>query len=658
MRQRKRIGSAVAATAVLAGSVIAGGTAATAETLAPALAVQESAPTTIELPTGDRVTVFPNGTNGIEPGPGREDASFITPPSPSGDLVVVPIDRVAAIEAGEEDPRRYNVSALLRAGEADAAAASASELDDRPYAGLIPDTSPVQTFAEEDLQKLNVSLRDRDGEAPGGSNIVWVARDGSDFGRLPVDENGTGGIALPPGDYVLAVSFWDLATDTARGERTFGIVTVTVGDEPTALAIDAADAAPVGVEVEQEDAVFLDAVLSVNAGGALNVAAAGFLGPEYDAFLLPEPDLPDLSFLYQPTLASPEGSDDPYAYNLAFHDATGFPDDPSFAPADDDLAIVETSYRDLGTPYSADVADTCDYGDYTDRQLGLGFCRLIATAVPSERTMYYTADPEINWTNALKAGESNDADRVVNGFLVTYDQIFEAGESERTMPNGGLSSGVAEMYQVADEGANAFGGGPAPVGGGNNEDLIVIGARGDAVLTRDGETIAAVTDIDFYRQSLFAELPEGDAGRYTLTADTTQSSTASVFGTDAHVAWTFDIAPIPDGEVFEHLPLPVVQLTSEGIEGGYAERGECQEITLDLRSYEYGPVVHAEEMSFEVSYDDGATWKEVELDRDGDTATAELDHPRKARWVSVRMTALDDQGTEVEHTTIRAYGLR
>jgi hypothetical protein len=63
-------------------------------------------------------------------------------------------------------------------------------------------------------------------------------------------------------------------------------------------------------------------------------------------------------------------------------------------------------------------------------------------------------------------------------------------------------------------------------------------------------------------------------------------------------------------------------------------------------------------MTFEVSYDDGATWKAVELDRDGDTATAELDHPRKARWVSVRMTALDDRGTEVEHTTIRAYGLR
>jgi hypothetical protein len=63
--------------------------------------------------------------------------------------------------------------------------------------------------------------------------------------------------------------------------------------------------------------------------------------------------------------------------------------------------------------------------------------------------------------------------------------------------------------------------------------------------------------------------------------------------------------------------LPVVQLSAQDVEGGYGERGACQEITLDLRSYEYGPV-HAVDMTFEVSYNDGRTWKDIDIDRKGE----------------------------------------
>ncbi|SDD96762.1 hypothetical protein [Glycomyces harbinensis] len=659
MRQRKRIGSAVAAAAVLAGSVFASGTAATAETLDAALVVQEAAPTSVVLPTGDRVTLLPNGSKAIEPAPGREDASFITPPSPSGDLVVVPTDQVEAIENGDEDPRRYNVSELLRTGETDAAAASESELDDRPYAGLVPGTA--ETFAAADLQLLNVSLFDPAGEAPDGAYITWQERDGEGSGRIPIGEDGIGGTELPPGDYVIYGDYWSDATDTERGQFVFGLTTVTIGDGPVKVALDGAAADPVTVDVERDDAQYLGAIVHLRARSEHTYMGLGsHLGPLHDLFLLPEPVLPefDFEFLYQPVLASPEGSGDPYAYNLAFHDVIGFPDDTAFVVADEDLAAVATSYRDLGTPYGADTSDTCDYGDYTGRQLGSGLCRLIPTAVPSERTVYYTADPEIIWRNVLKAGEYDVNGDIVNGVFVSRYQIFKAGETAQVLPNGGLSSGVGEFYREVWEGANYIGGEPTPVGGGNDEELIVIGARGDAVLSRDGEVIATATDMDFYWDPVWVELPEGDAGRYTLSADVTRASTASVFGTDASVRWSFDSAQLADGDDFASLPLPVVQLTSGGVEGGYAERDLCQQITLDLRWRDSEQVVHAEDMTFEVSYDDGATWKEVELDRDGNTATAELDHPGKARWVSVRMTALDDHGTEVEHTTIRSYGLR
>ncbi|MCC3763624.1 hypothetical protein K3N28_11125 [Glycomyces sp. TRM65418] len=657
MRQPRLIGASAAA-AVLAGSVIAGGTAALAETPSADPAGTPPAPTAVTLPTGDRVTVMPNGATAIDPAPGREDTTFITPTSPSGDIVVVPTDRVAAIEAGDEDPRRYNVSELLDAGQTDAASATESELDDREYVGLVPDTSSgAEATAEDDLQKLYVTLRDRDGEAPDGSWMLWAARDGSDFGSIPIEENGEGGTVLPPGDYVIVSGFWSDATETERGRIIMGMTPVTIEDTFYDLVLDGGEAQPVSVDVEQEDARFLNAAMVLDARHAeANLGYGNYLGPQDDAFLLPEPDLPefDLGFIYQPVLASPEGAEDPYVYNLAFHEVGGFPDDTAFSVDDDDLATVQTDYGDLGVAYDG---QTCDYGDYTERQIGMGFCRLIDTAVPSQRTMYYTADPGTVWDNQFVAGERDEYGDLVNGFVANYERVFEPGATERVMPRGGLSSGVPAAYRVGEDGVNYFGAETMPVGGGNDEELFLVGAKGTATLSRDGETIAAAEGLDFYWETLFAEMPEGDAGRYTLTADVTQSSPASVFGTDATATWEFDSAPAEDGE-FDDIALPVVQLTADDIEGGYGERGACQEITLDLRSYEYGPVVHAVDMAFEISYNDGRTWKKIGLDRDGDSATAEIDHPRSARWVSVRMTATDDAGTEVVHTTIRAYGLK
>ena len=128
-----------------------------------------------------------------------------------------------------------------------------------------------------------------------------------------------------------------------------------------------------------------------------------------------------------------------------------------------------------------------------------------------------------------------------------------------------------------------------------------------------------------------------------------------LFGTESTMEWTFDSAPVEESTEFV---LPVVSIEADGTEGGYAERSAFQDIALELIAYETLPEPTAEDLTFEVSYDDGATWTAIELDRDGNTATATLDHPDGAEFVSVRMTALDDAGTEIALTTIRSYGLR
>jgi hypothetical protein len=62
-------------------------------------------------------------------------------------------------------------------------------------------------------------------------------------------------------------------------------------------------------------------------------------------------------------------------------------------------------------------------------------------------------------------------------------------------------------------------------------------------------------------------------------------------------------------------------------------------------------------VTLDVSFDDGASWKAVHVKRDGRGWVADLDHPVRAAYVSLRASAADLAGNSVEQTVIRAYGL-
>jgi hypothetical protein len=61
--------------------------------------------------------------------------------------------------------------------------------------------------------------------------------------------------------------------------------------------------------------------------------------------------------------------------------------------------------------------------------------------------------------------------------------------------------------------------------------------------------------------------------------------------------------------------------------------------------------------SVEVSYDDGASWTKVKVERKGEGWNLRLDHPKRAHYVSLRASARDRSGNSVKQTLIRAYGL-
>ncbi|PRY54223.1 hypothetical protein [Glycomyces artemisiae] len=659
MRRRKSI----AAVAAVGGFAVAGlavtpfananepGPPAAAEAVSSATAVTG----TVVLPTGDRVTVAPNGVKGFEPAAGREDIGYLV----LDDGIVVPTDRVEALKSGAEDPRRYNVPQLLAAGYTDAAAVPEAELDPRDYDGLVPAGEHAESAAE--TQPVTVAIADAADAVPDGDFIQWYDAATGDRGRFVFDETGSGTVELPAGEYLLFGGVWNEDEAGAETEVVTGVLPVTVEDDPVDTRFGGSDVSPVTSEVEQPDAVFDGSQITVGFQGPFHEPGDGtgvlyFLGPDTDAYVLPEPELPEgyvTDFVYKSRFASPDGAAEPYLYNLAFGGTGSYPADLSLSVADEELSVEETTYNDLGI---ATRGRTCDSGN-PGSAFG-GWCRVIPTPAPSTRTNYRTAGPETPWGGYSDFGAFDEIDfYMLDGFSRYYqDRVLEAGRTAAAENFGPIGGGTAQMV-LSDDGDTTWGSVVLwPAGGHNGETVDLIGYTGTAELSLDGEVLGSVDDTDL-ALGFSAELPK--AGRYTLTSKSSRGTDVVPFGTNNTLAWEFDLDPaaIPEDE-FLSASLPVVAMSADGVDSGYVDADEPLDVTLDLAVEQSAEPVTAESMTFQVSYDEGGTWIDVPIDLDCGTATATLEFPEGAEAVSTRFFATDDAGTEVEQTTIRSFGLK
>ena len=425
-----------------------------------------------------------------------------------------------------------------------------SALDDRDYKGLLPDTTGESTVAADEAQKFSVILRDRTGAAPDKSWGMWSKRDGSDFDSFAFDADGVGSEALMLGEYVIVTVSERAPTDTERGEVVLSITTVTVGDSQGQLLVDATTAQPVSAEVERDDAKYVGAPIFYSARSEkdenFSVAAGALAAAGADIYLMPEPDLPefDLSLMYQPAFLSPEGSADPYTYNLALGELHGFPTDTEYEFADDELAQVETHFQDLGAAVSGHV---CEYGDFVENQAGIGLCRRVPVEFPSTHTMLFSAGPEIVWKHWTRGGIYADgSQRVVDGFEDgKRPAAYEAGGTERTVVKGPFSAGAPEVVRgVDDERGHLIGGYLYPGYSTSGESLAQVGFDGTVSLSRDGELVSEAEGVERF----FMEMPE-EPGRYTLAAESEFTGTTSVFATESSQSWSFDVGEMPEEEL-------------------------------------------------------------------------------------------------------------
>ena len=176
--------------------------------------------------------------------------------------------------------------------------------------------------------------------------------------------------------------------------------------------------------------------------------------------------------------------------------------------------------------------------------------------------------------------------------------------------------------------------------------VALASATGTTRLFVDGEKLGEIARPG----TLGFVVPDAPA-RYRLETEAIRDR--AELSTRLTAAWTFDSASSDD--VFP-LPLSAIRFAPFVDAHNRAPAG----LSLLPLAFERGPGAPAAplaSLTLAVSYDDGVTWKRALLVRWGDRALALLAPPAQAAFVSLDASAAQPDGTRVEHTIIRAYGL-
>ncbi|GAA1659705.1 hypothetical protein GCM10009830_00830 [Glycomyces endophyticus] len=609
----------IGAVAVLASAGLVPAAAGAQEAEAPATGASE-----VVLPTGETVGILDDGTLEFP-----EGTAFTVATDADGGRAAVPLDAVDEIASGAYETSDFNV--------------------DSPGAGF--------EASSEIEPNVTVTGEWRDGSAPDTFAVSWTRVGAAQGGGLEFFEGGTAELGLEPGFYHLVVMMYKGPEENVA-DVVSAIQEVRVGEHPVEVLVDGAKAKRLGFDLEREaeaESVLLDVFSrrsgkEVDSGAWLGLAA----WPGGDMYAVPNGRLAkaqDAGYVLRQGLASPEGTANPYSYDLFRHGSGGFRGDLTPPVADAHLARIDADFQTLGAEGVLTRQDLSDHADFPAWM----YTRTGEVALPSSRTEFFTADPRIEWEHRSYFpfdGPSSPWDLVHHrsGVLepgAVYDMSWNNAPLSVGIDNNGQSWPPAAFVRWDELESVYFG--PwmfsSSTGG---EGIQSEYLPGKITLASGGEVLAQNTEI-----GLGVGIADVPAGELTLTATADRNAAWTPLGTRSDAAWTFDYDPAGNPV----LPVSVVEFAASGVVNGAAEGGTVQDVELEFAQQPGADDQDCAAMTFEVSFDDGATWTAVPIDRDGDTATAQLALPDTAAFVSVRFTAADEQGNTVAHETIRSYAV-
>ncbi|WP_322938283.1 S8 family peptidase [Nocardioides bizhenqiangii] len=154
------------------------------------------------------------------------------------------------------------------------------------------------------------------------------------------------------------------------------------------------------------------------------------------------------------------------------------------------------------------------------------------------------------------------------------------------------------------------------------------------------------------------EVPAGNLP-YRVVHDAERPASVFRLSTRTHTEWTF-MSDTVDSDYFEDFS--VLQLDYElgtNLRGDVKAGKRHQIAVRSVRSHSETPLPSkVVEVTLDLSYDDGDTWRRVTLTRAGGWWRGWFEAPTKAEFVSVRASARTAGGYSINQKIIRAYGLR
>ncbi|MEU8289098.1 S8 family serine peptidase [Micromonospora sp. NPDC048905] len=446
---------------------------------------------------------------------------------------------------------------------------------------------------------------------------------------------GGGTLRLPKGRYAL----W--STIHEGDASTLLVQPVLDVRGPVTEAVDARTAKPVALTVPQPDA----------APVAINVSANWDDGFRYPGVQLSGVSFGDVFFgRIGPAVAAPEftatlgvglarpGSDgtfrnSPYTYDLAYVRPGDMFTGLTRKLSPGNLATVRTTYRSQSTATTA---------VRLHRAAAPGGSGPIGSRTPLDLpfrgTEYYNTDGGITWTSTFVEGDN----------ATTQTSTFTAGRSyTQTWNAAPFGPTVAQAPTLT------------PLGyAGRDGDTISIASLplfGDATgrpatrddrpvqvrLLRNGKEIGT-------SDSPWAEfaVPAGKA-TYRLEATATRGA-PDTLSTSVSVAWTFTSAHTTSPQ---RLPLTTVRPTLVLDDTNTARTGRIAAVPVALDRQAGSTAAANRTLGVSASFDDGRTWVALPVLRN----VALISHPRRAGFVSLRLTATDTAGNTVTETIQRAY---
>ncbi|WP_253916956.1 S8 family serine peptidase [Streptomyces sp. MNP-20] len=341
----------------------------------------------------------------------------------------------------------------------------------------------------------------------------------------------------------------------------------------------------------------------------------------------------------------------PYVYDLEDGFTGAVPDRPlTYAPGTRELAVVDAAFH--APARKATPGGEFRYSLTDTFPVGLGFLEKIA--YPAERTDYVASGKGRLWHETVHAGPTALEQR---GGLVDYrGGRHTALNWFRPVWHPWLGSGLGwGQERTGDDLAFNVPGwgdsGPDHTGFGdvwNDDSMTQVSA-----VYADGELVDR-------RQSSGVHVWDAapEERTYKVVTDTTLAAERWRLATKGHAEWTVRSARTPADR---RTVLPVLNLGFDVDTDLYGDVRGGRTLPVGLSaSYVRGAAAPGTIRSarLEVSYDDGASWTDVRLRRDGASWSGKLRVPRGAAAVSLRGSASDDRGGSVTQEILRGVGVR